>query len=169
MNDTDTQLVVQNNLGIPVRILDIDVIKSCTQPLRGTLFYAPGQAAVETIQLGFNLDSPDSDARKIDGENLTNSDPHYFADYTVLIAPGAQQVFNLFAQTSNHACVFRYQATVLEGVKKVYQTIGDGPEPFRVTGEYQAFSKYSVIYAGGLLSSYRDGRFVRVNPKTYEG
>ena len=54
-------------------------------------------------------------------------------------------------------------------MKKVYQTIGDGPEPFRVTGEYQAFSKYSVIYAGGLLSSYRDGRFVRVNPKTYEG
>ena len=55
---------------------------------------------METIQLGFNLDSPDSDARKIDGENLTNSDPHYFADYTVLIAPGAQQVFNLFAQNS---------------------------------------------------------------------
>lgn len=166
---TDTQLVVQNNLNIPVSIIDMRIIKSCTAPLKGTFFYAFGQAAVETIQLGFDLDSPDSDARKIDGENLTGSSPYYFAGDTVLIAPSGQQVFNLMARTLNHACTFRYQATVLEGAKKVYQVIGDGAEPFRVTGEYNTYSKYAVIYAGGVYSPKTDGRFVRVNPQTWNG
>jgi hypothetical protein len=166
---TDTQLVVQNNLNIPVSIIDMRAIKSCTAPLRGTFFYAFGQAAVETIQLGFDLDGPDGDARKIDGENLTSSAPYYFAGDTVLIAPGGQQVFNLMARTLNHACTFRYQATVLEGAKKVYQVIGDGTEPFRVTGDYSTYSKYAVIYAGGVYSPESDGRFVRVNPQTFNG
>lgn len=143
----------------------MSVIKSCTSPLRGTLFLAPPQAGDFSIRMGFNLDSPEPVALEIHGNQIPDSAPYYFADYTVSINPGAQQVFDLFAQALNHACTFRYRATILEGKTKVYQVIGDGNEPFRVSG-LRNNSAYSVMYAGGIYSPFEKGQYVRANPKT---
>jgi hypothetical protein len=58
----DTQLVVQNNQAQAIRILNINVVKSCQAPLTGTLIYSPSGGADPSIELGFNLDSVDTEA-----------------------------------------------------------------------------------------------------------
>jgi hypothetical protein len=166
-----TQVVVQNNRSHPIRIIDMHVVKSCHAPVTGTLFYAPGQAQDTIIGLGFNLDSPDTGARIV--RNLTMSrTADYFDRYTISIKPGAQQVFRFQTTTTRYACSFRYQATILDGEKKVYQLIGDGRQPFRLSVLAVApapnyFSRYSVMYVGGMGSPAPDHGFARVSPKTY--
>jgi hypothetical protein len=166
-NQVDTQLVVQNNQSVPLRIIDIGVVKTCTSQLGGTLFYAPGQAEDPGVKLGFDLDSPYPVARKVHGNYLSKSAPYYFADYTVTISPGAQQVFDLFAQARNQACSFRYRVTILEGDAKVYQIICDGSQAFRVSGLKPGYSKYPVIYAGGAFSPTYNAQFGRVDPNKF--
>jgi hypothetical protein len=165
----DTQLVVQNNQNTPLRVINIGVIKSCTAPLDGTLFFAPGQGADSGIKIGFNLDSAYSYALQLPSGNIgPYSYPYYFANYTVSINPGAQQVFDLFAQAFYHACAFRYLLTILEGSVKVYQVIGDGSAPFRISGLRTGYSAYPVIYTVHEFSSAVDGSgFSRVAPKTF--
>jgi hypothetical protein len=168
------QLVVQNNRNYLVRLLDMNVLKACQRPLTGTLFFSPDAGADASVRLGFNLNSSDTDAEAAKGWDLSNWVPHYFANDTVSIQPGAQQVFDVRAVVSNESCIFRIQATVLDGGKTVYQTIGDGNQPFRITSTASPldnaalkFSDYQVIYAGGIASPNLKEEFVRVNPKTY--
>lgn len=169
----DTQIVVKNVRGHSIRILNMNVVKNCHAPLTGTLYYAPGQAAVEDIQMGFNLDIADTSAKFVNRIPAVNpSDPDYFSKYTVVIKPGAQQVFNIRTVTYKYACTFRYDATILDGTRKVYQQIGDGKNPFRISAlairpQPPYFSKYAVLYVGGVKGSGGIGPFVRVNPKTY--
>jgi hypothetical protein len=168
-----TQVVVQNSRSHLVRIIDMHVIKSCHAPLTGTVFYAPGQAADTIIGLGFDLDSSDTGARIVRNHYISPT-TDYFEKYTISVKPGTQQVFDLQAVTSRYSCTFRYQATILDGEKKVYELIGDGRQPFRISAAADTrtrdfLSRYSVVYAGGPSSPARNGAFVRVNPKTYEG
>ena len=163
-----TQLVVQNNRSYPIRIIDMNVVKSCGPPLTGTLFFGAGGAVDSTIGLGFNLDSSDTDAETARGTGSATWTPGYFDNYTISLDPGEQQVFDIYTVTTSHACAYRLQATVLDGSKKVYQLIGDGTEPFRVTAmpgsSGSDFSAYNAVFLGGAASS-GNGAFVRVNPK----
>lgn len=168
---TETQVVVQNKRSHPVRIIDMHVIKSCHAPPTGTVFDSPGQAADETIGLEFNLDSADTGAKIARGYG-TSPTTDYFSEYTISIEPGSQQVLRLETATSHHSCTFWYRATILDGEKKVYQLIGDGRQPFRISSGTNGtainyLSGYSVAYVGGPGSPSRNGAFVRVNPKTY--
>lgn len=175
----DTQLVLQNNQAEEIRVLNMNVVKSCHAPLTGTLIYSPDAGADPSIQVGFNLDSTDTEAETLGTGTLATSfigKPDYFEGRTVSIQPGAQQVFNIVTRTSKHSCSFRFLLTLLVGSKKTYQLIGDGNQPFRVTAvvrtkDYRPiFSAYDVIYAGGVASPASprgDDRFVRVNPKTF--
>jgi hypothetical protein len=165
-----TQLVVENNRDYPIRIIDMNVVKSCQPPLTGTLFFGSGGAVDATVGLGFNLDSSDTDAETARGTGQATWTPGYFDNYTISLEPGEQQVFNIYTVTMSHACTYRLQLTVLDGAKKVYQLIGDGAEPFRVTAMPEGsnggpnFSAYNAVYLGGAASS-RSGAFVRVNPR----
>jgi hypothetical protein len=173
--NTDTQLVVQNNRNYLVRIIDMRVIKACAAPLSGTLFYAPDQGGDAEIRLGFNLDSADTEAESAAGWDSSQWKPDYFANYTVSIQPGSQQVFNLRAVVKEHSCTFNYQLTVLDGTKKVHQTISDGGQPFRVSAPMRdnsgaaRFSGYQVVYTGGVYNANGNGAYVRVNPDTFNG
>lgn len=163
---SETQLVVQNNQNFPLRVIDIEIAKSCTAPLNGTRFFAPGQASDPSVKVGFDLDRMYPTAVEVpfwpDSPKFYNSAAPYFANYTVSIAPGEQQAFDLFAQAFNHACTFRYKFTILENETKVYQIIGDGPEPFRVSG---GSWNGSVMYYLGPCSPSSDRGWARVNPK----
>ena len=144
----NTQLVVQNSRSYPIHIIDMHVIKSCHAPLTGTLFYQPAQGAIQSIQMFFNLDSTDTGAKVTKGAQSSDSLPDYFSRYTVSISPGDDQVFDILAETARYSCTFRYEATILDG-GKVYQTIGDGSQPFKisavVTGAGKVpFARYSV-------------------------
>jgi hypothetical protein len=172
----DTQLVVQNNQAQEIRVLDMSVVKSCQAPLTGTLIYSPDAGADPSIQLGFDLDSADTEAETgVTGIEAIARKPDYFAGHTVSIQPRAQQVFDIVTVTSKHSCSFRFMLTLLVGSKKTYQLIGDGSQPFRISAivgtrdSGTTFSAYGVIYAGGVASPTGDDRFGRVNPKTYKG
>ena len=170
---TDTQLVVQNNRPYTVRVIDINVLKQCTSPLHGTLFYAPDAGADSDVQIGFNLDSYDTDAETADGPGANQWRPGYFANYTVSIQPGAQQVFSLRTFVTKYSCSFRYRVTLLNGTQKTYQTIGDGDQPFRVSaltssGSNRGFAAYQIMYAGGVANPQAaKGAYARVNPARF--
>jgi hypothetical protein len=171
----DMQLTVQNNRSHLIRILDMNVLKSCQRPLTGTLFFSPDAGADNNIRLGFNLNAPDTEAEAAAGWSTSTWKPDYFDNYTVSIQPGAQQVFNVRAIVSNESCIFRIQATILDGDNTVYQVISDGNQPFRITSTASPFndttlkfSDYQVVYAGGIASPNPKEEFVRVNPKTYD-
>jgi hypothetical protein len=172
---TDTQLVVQNNRNHLVRVIDMKVIKNCTVPLSGTLFYAPDQGGDGEIRLGFNLDSADTEAESAAGWGTSQWKPDYFANYTVSIQPGAQEVFNLRTVVTKYSCTFEYQLTILDGVKKTYQIVKDGGQPFRASALTRghsamgSYSGYQVMYAGGVYDEKGNGAYVRVSPDTFTG
>jgi hypothetical protein len=167
---TSTQLVVQNNRPYPIRIIDMNVAKNCRSPLAGTLFFGAGGAEDATIGLGFNLDSSNTEAELAKGIGVNQWQPGYFTKYTISIQPGGQQVLDLWASTSKYACSYDYEATVLDGSRKVNQTISDGGQPFRATAlrvnlQPPDLSSYKAVYIGG--AGTKTGAFIRVNPKTY--
>ena len=170
---TDTQLVVQNNQVQEIRVLDMHVVKSCRAPLTGTLIYSPNAGGDPTIQLGFNLDSPSTEAETSSEAVASDWKPDYFAGHTVTVMPGAQQVFNIRVTTLKQSCAFRFLLSLLVGSRKTYQLIDDSGSPFRIsaiagTAAELKYSAYEAMYAGGVASPPRDhDRFVRVNPKTY--
>jgi len=152
----------------------MNVIKNCRAPLTGTLFYAPGQAAVEAVQMGFDLDAADTAAKFVNRvPTVSPSAPDYFSKYTIVIKPGAQQVLNIRTVTARYACTFRYNAIILDGDRKLQQQIGDGKQPFRISAlatraQQPYFSRYAVAYMGGVQSTGGIGGYVRVNPKKYK-
>jgi hypothetical protein len=168
-----SQVVLKNDRGYPIRIIGMNVAKECGPPIRGTVFMASGGAEDKVVGLGFSLDSADTDAETAQGMGPEDWKPDYFSSYTISIGPGAQQVLNLFAFSGKGACAFRYQATILDGDKKVTQLIGDGANPFRVTAvavPYNGgppFSNYQVAYIGGAVT--RGGAFERVDPRGWLG
>lgn len=162
----ETQVVLKNNRGYGIRIIDVHVVKSCSGPLAGTLIYAQGQGADSNIGLGFNLDSNETDAKPEQGGEISSASS-YFAGHTVSIKSGASQGFTLVALAKLHSCEFEYVFTVLNGRKKTYQAILDGTRPFRISA-LQPLTDYSVAYAGGPNSpDHQREKFVRVNPRTY--
>ena len=173
--NADTQLVLQNDSNQPVSILDLRVIKKCGPPLTGTLFDAPPQEGNWDVRIGFNLDSADSDAESATGWDTGAWKPDYFEDKYISFRPGQQQVLNIRAVADRHACIFSYQATVLEGKTKFYQTINDEGQPFRVTslvehGSRNSFDRYAALYVGGVYTewpTHHHGEYVKENPKTY--
>jgi hypothetical protein len=173
----DTQLVLQNNRTQEIRILNMNIVKSCQAPLAGTLIFSPNSGADPIIQLGFNLDSTDTEAETVDAsDNFNVQKPDYFTEHTVTIQPGAQQVFNIQTATSKQSCSFRFLLSLLIGSRKAYQLIGDGSQPFRISAliktgpdEIAHFADYSMLYTGGVASPVGENdRFVPADPKKYK-
>lgn len=173
--NTDTQIVLQNDSKQPVKILDMRVVKDCQAPLTGTLVFGPNAGGDDDVRIGFDLDSPDTDAESAKGWFVNDWKKDYFSNYNISFAPGEQRVLNVRAVTGKYACTFRYMATVLEGKRKFYQTIDDDGQPFRVSAFVTKsgdasnidFSKYAAVYIGGVDSPHKNGNYVRVSPRTY--
>jgi hypothetical protein len=175
--NTDTQLVLQNDSDEPVSILDMRIIKDCGPPLTGTLFYSPPAGGDDDVRIGFDLDSADTEAESAKGWDIRGWKPGYFEAKHISFRPGEQRVLTIRTLTVKHACTFSYQATVLEGKIKFYQTLDNSGQPFRVSALWQKgplkdfdpkFSAYAALYIGGVASppGHNDD-FVRANPRTY--
>jgi hypothetical protein len=170
--NTDTQLVLENNRSHPVRIIDMRVIKKCGAPVAGTLLYSPDQGNDADIRLGFDLDSNDAEAYAAIGWYTSTWKPDYFANFTVSIGAGSQQVFNLRSVVTKFSCQFRYQITALDGERKIIELIGDDGQPFRASALLpqvgpDPFTGYSAMYAGGVYSPAGNDSYVKVNPQTF--
>jgi hypothetical protein len=145
----------------------MNVVKNCGPPLTGTLLFSPNAGGDADIRLGFNLDSDNTEAYAATGWDATAWKPDYFANFTVSINPGSQQVFNLRTWVSKFSCEFRFKMTVLDGEKKVTELVDDQGQPFRVSAGLPSLSRYSVLYVGGVESPAGNDSYVRVNPKTF--
>lgn len=95
-------------------------------PLDGTNFFASGQAQDTSVGLGFDLDSPHSEALVEQYGTILSPARLYFSAHTMTMPGGGQQVFEMVAETKLHACSFRYVFTILDGGKETHQTISRG-------------------------------------------
>jgi hypothetical protein len=169
----DTQLVVQNNRNYPIQILNMSVEKSCHAPFVGTLFYEPSQGAIESVQIGFDLDSSDTEAKVAVGPAVEASSADYFSKYTVSIGPLGKQVLDIATYTTRYSCTFRYQLVILDGEKKVFQTIGNGGKPFKVDAvlpgtSRHPFDGYSAAYVVGNFGIPGDlNGYTRIDPTSF--
>lgn len=170
-------VVVQGNRPHTVRIVNIQPVAACTQPLHGTLFYSPSAAEDPVTQLNLNLDKPQvplsySETYDINGEGGWKTISDYFGHYTISLDPGKQFTFAIAATTLLHYCKFTLAMTVVDGTHTVVERITDHGKPFQVSAFFggpadTGFSRYSVVYFGGLATvNLKTKGWSRVNPAT---
>jgi hypothetical protein len=170
-------VIVQGNRAHTVRIVDIQPVPSCTQPLHGALFYAPSAGADPTTQLNLNLDTPRAplsytESYEVNGVWIVKTFSDYFGHYTISLDPGEQFTFAIAAATQLHYCRFTLDMTVVDGTQTVVEPITDHGKPFQVTALYATdgspdFSRYSAVYLGGVAAIGRKtsgSGWSRVNP-----
>jgi hypothetical protein len=137
--------------------MDITPISTCETPAdAGTLFEDPPAGGEDSIRLSFNLDLPEPIAmvsEEVDGEWVERP---YFADHTVSLADGEQQVFTIQLSTEMATCAVELELEVLEGKEVVVQRVNDGGDPFRVTADLPR-TAWKQVYVGGVASC--DGLF----------
>jgi hypothetical protein len=175
----DILVVVQGNRAHTVRIVDIQPVAACAQPLHGTVFFSPSAGADPITQLNLNLDKPQvplsySETYSVNGSAEEKTIRDYFGHYTVSLDPGKQFTFAIDATTRLHYCKFSLTMTVVDGSQTVMEPITDHGKPFQVTAIYHdglqpSFSRYSTVYLGGLAGVNQEtGAWSRVNPTTAE-
>ncbi|MFE6850010.1 hypothetical protein ACFVDH_04350 [Streptomyces sp. NPDC057674] len=166
------RVVLQGNSERTVRVVDLAVDKTCRAPLTGTLFESPGAGQDDTVVLLADLDQRVTVVR--DGRPEAYGED-YFAAHSLSLRPGEQIVVVVQAFTERHYCEYALDFTVLDGARRLTQTVMDDGRPFRVTAtavneeRTHPYEAYQRVYAGGLSSHYLcgDGSFVPLDPKRY--
>ena len=184
-DDTAVQVMVRNPAQDTVYVTNVQVNKTCTAPLSGTVLYDPpqgGNGGDSDIGIGFDLDSSHPVPRNFSADGLKLGGG-YFLDRTVAILPGEPQTFLLYTRTSHHYCRFRFVMTVhVDG--QIYRlTIDHKGKPFEITAglidkaaDKPTLGAYQVAYVpgyqarmgtgSGMSATTRD--FAEVDPKTWK-
>lgn len=141
------RIAVTGNREDGVRIVDAKPIAECSGPHTGTLFWAPPQGEEESIRLQFDLDQINPEPTY---ENELGEVVSYFPDKTISLNKNEQQVLQIEAMTTKHACSFTLEITVLEGNQRKNQRIYDSEgRAFRVSawaGGSPGESQYDEVY-----------------------
>lgn len=146
------RLALSGNRSDPVRIMDITPVGTCEKPAdAGTLFEDPPAGGEDSIRLSFDLDSQDPIAMVSEDVNGEWVDRPYFADHTVSLANGEQQIFTIELSTEIATCAVELELEVLEGKEIVTQRVTDGGDPFRVTADLPR-TAWKQVYVGGVSS-----------------
>ena len=158
------------------------MVRSATLPMTRRCFFASAGLAVAATGVVGAKEKPSADTDNMpkaallrDGDAKT---------YLLEFHTGQEVMNGLLAFARKHRLVAGHLTGIgaisdavigyFDPQKKVYELIGDGRQPFRISAAADTrtrdfLSRYSVVYAGGPSSPARNGAFVRVNPKTYEG
>lgn len=141
------KIVVRGNADRGVDIVGMEAEKSCSAPLRGTMFYDPSAGEVENVPIGFDLDAPTSRAEgEVEGEWRGD----YFSEKTVKLAKGESITFQVAASTRRSYCEFSLSMETLSEGKLATHMIDDHGSPFRVSAMTdENFSSYKALYLGG--------------------
>jgi hypothetical protein len=172
-------LTVAGNSSAPITINNMTVNKSCQQPFTdGTLFYSPprGAGPPGTAPVYFNLDSanPMGQYLAIPGSKFS-SGGNFFAKEVITLKYQEPQTFSVFVTTRHQYCQFSFLLSIATVNGTRTQNITDGGLPFAITadgetgGSPTSFSSYPAVYAGGVADLQHGGKFIQVNPKTYNG
>jgi hypothetical protein len=155
--DVDIHLTLVGNRREGVRIMNMEPVGQCTRPLTGTYVQWGGAGGGPTIGLGFNLDQPGAGAQVLEGSRLSQAD--YFNSNTVSLKYNEQSVFQIVGFTEKQYCQFKIRMEVLIGNNgEVYETIGDGRNPFKVTAVMPSIDDYKIRYGAGIGDSPCLGR-----------
>lgn len=171
-------LTVAGNSATPVTITQLEIVKTCTQPLAGTLFYNPsnigGPIAVPTIY--FDLDSAVSVGTYLPPPGSSKAPGgSFFAKEVVTLNLHEQQTFEIQMKVDARSCAFSFRLTIATSAGPVTETIDDNGKPFSLTGADNGspsplpYSAYQAIYAGGKADPQHGGKFIRVDPERYHG
>lgn len=152
--DSTIQVSVEGNRKGIVRIVNIQVLKTCAEPLRGTYFYGPPQGSRSNLDLGFDLDEDNPSARVIRSWQIKDLSPHlgasYFFGHEYDLRQGEPLTLVLDSQTHNHSCEFRYQLDLVVNGKPTTEIIDNAGQPFRVSANltegFRTFSAYRALY-----------------------
>jgi hypothetical protein len=151
--DPDTviiQLILAGNRSYPVRILDMRPVGQCASRLKGTLLLSPTAGEDDSVLIGFNLDKPDPIA---DTYSQTRGfGQSFFESKTVTLTYPQQQVFEIVGQSVYHYCQFRIHVDMLSGNRKEVELIGNGSQPFKVSG-ILPIADYKEVYLGGVADN----------------
>lgn len=128
-----------------VNVLDIRPVSvRRATPLAGTLFAVGSQAGSATFQIIYDLDRPNSVARKAVQDTdfsewnpdagEVKAGPPFFADTTITLRRDEQNVLVLRARTERFHVTFRLMVTYMLGDRRKHMIIDDSGRPFQVTG-----------------------------------
>jgi len=116
---TKLKVIVEGHRNQAVRIVGMRaLITSRTPPVQGYTLIGPGpEGEGQSVPIAFNLDEPDPIAR-VPNPGLPWGFEDFFggpafADYTVSLAKGEQQVFEIGARTKNYDVRWTIELTVL--------------------------------------------------------
>lgn len=187
-NSMAQKVVLTNTGSSTVYVTDISVHKSCTNPLTGTIVYAPplgnGGGPTGIIGLGFDLDSPHPLAQNFNADTLKLSG-RYFLSHDVPIVKDIPQTLVLFVRTKRYYCHYSYEMTLRGDRKQTTRKISDTGHPFEVTADLigktpRPLASYQTAYVAadqattGLgaqkttSSSSPPNSYVQIDPKTWK-
>lgn len=156
------QIVVSGNRPNVVRILGMQAQSVvCAAPMHGTLMATVGAGPQFSQPLGFDLSKGDTIAQAYSPTKGFGAD--YFRTKTIALNHGEQETFQVFAQSLKRYCHFTIGITVLDGQRRIVETIKNGAEPFKVTGGLPE-KDYRVEYATAMCEG-DSPYYQRVNPK----
>lgn len=164
--NTATVILTLGAAGNKTVVLNnVDLIKSCKSPARGTYLQQYTQGGGETnVALGADLDKPTSVVREVVNNAPTGAE--YFARNTIRLQPGNPTTISIGAFTQHSGCDFTIRLTSSTSDGSVTQIVDDGGQPFRVTSPAVGTPEHP-------LSSYADAyvqagiAWVHVDPKVY--
>jgi hypothetical protein len=148
---TRTRLVLEGRRTDPVLIESIAArIVKRRPPLAGTLLEVGAQGgAGDVVHLGFDLDSPDLNARSMRGRVLGE---RYDKTKFVALAKAEPLVVTISAFTATCYCEWVIDVATRSAGRKERMTIDDRGKPFRSTALAHRYSReFQYVLTGGYL------------------
>ena len=134
------KLVLTGNRNHRVQIVDMKVIKHCSNPYMGTLFLNdPGGGTIITDQrVYFDLDLPNPNPGN------GNLGGNYFNAHTISLSKG-RSVTLVIVNYATLACRYVFTISVVDGNRTVTETINDHGRSFKTAG---ISAGYKALYVG---------------------
>ncbi|WP_034264166.1 trypsin-like peptidase domain-containing protein [Actinospica robiniae] len=162
-----TTMDLRNTTNAQVSVTGMSVLKSCSAPLKGTLFSGYTQGTGDNVEIAFNLDGPNPMS-----QDMFSSEPlgtNYFAAHTITLDPGESRGLTVGAYTKQYSCTFTLRVFVSTARGPFWQDIDDNGRPFRVTAMPPTrsvnapYAGYQVVY----VSRQQRPAWTQVDPATY--
>jgi hypothetical protein len=165
-------ITLKGNSRQSVRIANMQVVKSCSNPFTGTYIGGYTQGTGAPVKIGFDLDSADPIPQQL-GLGFTPLGINFFDQEYISLRLGKQITLSIGAFTNHYACHFRIYMTVATAHGAVKEEIGNHGSPFVVTAK-AAPTRKTLPYSGYrsvYLYSATDGAiggWKPINPARYK-
>ena len=141
-------LVGQHFTRVQINHIKIPVVNRQPPPT-GTIVVQSPQGASDVPQFGFDLDTPDAEARIIDDSNGNLTQRHYLDEHQITLDRDEPQTFVARVFTTNCYCQFLFDVVTGAGTTI---SLDDHGQPWDIS----AYSnKYSRSYARGKGTDFR--------------